>query len=102
MTRENFKKLPIMKTLSQSLLQLNSTSLDKKEFYKIRTNVFEIIATLWLDDFHDNYLIMLEEVSINIKNMNFPSNEINKVFKNYEKYLFSFFYFFQGVYYQIF
>jgi len=80
-TRENFKKLSIMKTLSQSLLQLNSTSLNKKEFFKTRTNVFEIIAVLWLDDFHDNYLQMLEEVSLNIKNLNFPSNEINKVTK---------------------
>lgn len=79
MTRETFKKLSIMKSLSHSLLQLNSTSLDKKEFYKTRTTVFEIISTLWLDDFHDNYLQMLEEVSINIKNSNFPSGEINRV-----------------------
>lgn len=78
-TRDSFKKLSTMKTLSQNLLQLNSTSLNKKEFFKIRTNVFEIISVLWLDDFHDNYLQMLEEVSLNIKNMNFPTNEINKV-----------------------
>ena len=68
-----------MKTLSQNLLQLNNTSLNKKEYFKLRTNVFEIIAVLWLDDFHDNYLQMLEEVSLNIKNLNFPTNEINKV-----------------------
>lgn len=80
MTRETFKKLSIMKSLSQSLFHLNSTSLNKKEYYKTRTVVFEIIATLWLDDFHDNYLQMLEEVSLNIKNVNFPANEINKVF----------------------
>ena len=79
LTRENFKKLSIMKTLSQNLLQLNNTSLNKKEYFKLRTNVFEIIAVLWLDDFHDNYLQMLEEVSLNIKNLNFPTNEINKV-----------------------
>ena len=87
MTREMFKKLSIMKTLSQSLLQMNSTSLNKKENFKTRTNVFEIIATLWLDDFHDNYLQMLEEVSLNIKNLNFPSNEINKVLYLFFKYL---------------
>lgn len=81
MTRDTFKKLSLIKTLSQSLLQLNNTSLNKPEFFKTRTNVFEIIATLWLDDFHDNYLQMLEEVSLNIKNLNFPTNEINKVFK---------------------
>lgn len=56
--------------------------LEKKEFFKLRTNVFEIITLIWIDDFQDNYLDSLEVVCKNIKDACFTSNQIPKVIFN--------------------
>lgn len=61
-------------------MQLNETVLNKKEFYKIRTNVFEIITLIWIDDFHDHYLDSLEAICTKIKNECFSNSGINRVF----------------------
>ena len=53
--------------------------LEKKEFFKLRTNVSEIITLIWIDDFQDNYLDSLEVVCKNIKDACFTSNQIPKV-----------------------
>lgn len=83
--RESFKNLNITKTLSTTLMNLNDTVLNKKEFYKIRTIVFEIIALIWIDDFHDNYLDSLEALCANIKHECFSNKGLTKVAysKNY-------------------
>lgn len=60
-------------------MKLNETVLDKPEFYKLRTNVFEIITLIWVDDFQDNYLDSLELICKNIKEDCFRSKEIKKV-----------------------
>lgn len=77
--RETFRKLIFLKDLSQMLIQVNNMALNKKEFYKCRTGVYQIIAILWLDDFHDNYIENLNELVKNIKTLNFENNSVSKV-----------------------
>ena len=61
------------------LIQVNNIALNKKELYKCRTGVYQIIAILWLDDFHDNYIENLNELVKNIKTLNFENNSVTKV-----------------------
>jgi len=77
--RESFKALNMTKNLSNTLLKLNDTVLDKPVYYKLRTNVFEIITLIWIDDFQDNYLDSLEVICTNIKESCFSSKGINRV-----------------------
>ena len=76
--RENFKNSQLVNDISGRLLQLESTALDKKEFYKDRTKIYEIIAIMWLDDFHDNYLDAIDSITNNIKTKCFPYNNVTK------------------------
>jgi hypothetical protein len=52
--------------------------LDKPEFYKERTRIYEIISIMWLDDFHDNYLDAINDITSNIKNKAFPFGNVTK------------------------
>ena len=79
MPRESFKNLAITKNLGNTLMELNNTMLEKQEFFKMRTLVFEIITVIWIDDFQDNYLDSLELICKKIKDSCFGSKEIKRV-----------------------
>lgn len=65
-SREFFKKIDILNNFTESLINLNDTALNTKEFYKTRTKIFEIIAIFSLDDFHDHYSESIDKIFLKI------------------------------------
>jgi hypothetical protein len=38
------------------MLDINNTILNQNNFFKIRSQVFEFLSMIWLDDYNDNYI----------------------------------------------
>jgi hypothetical protein len=57
---------------------MNNTVFNQKIFYKTRTQVFELVSIIWLDDYHDNYIDAIKNLNESIKMKNFPNNVFTK------------------------
>jgi exportin-7 len=75
--RDKFRKLSLMDIITKSVNEFNSSALNDKKFYKLRTQIYEIIAIMYLDDYFDTYLEALENICQTIYIKNFPNGQID-------------------------
>ncbi|EGR27073.1 hypothetical protein IMG5_201900 [Ichthyophthirius multifiliis] len=74
--------MPLIQQLSNLLLQGNKGQLQKKEFYKLRTKVYQLIAFVYMDDQFDNYVRSIDQIlqQITFNQQNCQKDEMIKFF----------------------
>lgn len=78
-SRKKLKRMEAINSFTESLFQIKETALNKKEFFKIRTIIFEIIGMLSMNDFKDNYIEGIDKISNSI-NQNLINNGSEEVY----------------------
>ena len=75
LTKEVFNELPILQHISKELLKINDSSLADPLFYKLRSELYEVISLCYLNDSFKDYipnihLVMTQILETNLKGEN--------------------------------
>jgi hypothetical protein len=76
LTKEIFNELSVSKHISKELLKINDSSLGDPAFYKLRSELYEIISICYLNDSFKDYIPNIHWIMNQILETNMRSDNI--------------------------
>lgn len=65
-----FRELSLIKYWTTELQKINQSALSEKAFYKLRSDLFEVVSKSYLDDHYDEYITNAHNIFKMIKETN--------------------------------